>query len=102
MKINHNLYSNLAYNLAVKNLGKTKTKILVNLQNLKSMTREARLHMSNNNINKTRHAIALLTNTLASHIIVNLCLTVYKPLTPTKMFTNKKNAFDWLQQFPNQ
>ena len=25
MKINHNLYSNLAYNLAVKNLGKTKT-----------------------------------------------------------------------------
>lgn len=44
-------------------------------------------------------ALALVTNSKLSRIIANVYLTLKKPSYPTRMFTNKENAREWLKQY---
>ena len=44
-------------------------------------------------------ALAVITNSSVSKMMADLFLLVYKPPYPTKLFTNEKDAKEWIKRF---
>jgi len=44
-------------------------------------------------------ALAMITNSPMSRMIANLFFTFMPPTYPTKMFTNEKDAKEWIKQY---
>lgn len=77
--------------------------ILVNLKEINYISKEARDHFSMQNRTPGVTAIAMLIKSPSSKIIGNFFLGLNKPAVPTKLFTDKGKAVNWLQQFiPSQ
>ena len=60
---------------------------------------EAREHLRSGIIDPTRIATAVLTDRLATKILVNFFIRFNKPQTPMKMFTSENQALKWLKEF---
>lgn len=73
--------------------------MLVNLKEIKSITKEARDHFSMQGRTPGISAIALLINSPASTIIGNFFLGLNKSVVPVKLFTKEEKAITWLKQF---
>lgn len=73
--------------------------LLVNLKDIKSISKEARDHFSMRNRTPGVSAIALLIKSPASTIIGNFFLGLNKSMVPVKLFSNEKKATLWLKQF---
>jgi hypothetical protein len=90
VKIRHNL------------AGKKPYPVIIDLHNLKSITKEARDFLAKGKAVESVIAIALISRTNLHKIIGNLYLTFSKPSVPTKLFNNKNEAIAWIKQFtPN-
>ena len=72
---------------------------LVDLSDLKSMTREARLYFAGPETAKVQSAAALLIKSPLTKAIGNFFLGLNKPLIPTRLFTSETEAVAWLQAF---
>jgi len=85
---------------AIKKISKDSVyPILVNLKTIRSITKEARDHFSMRNRTPGVTAIAFLIKSPSSRIIGNFFLGLNKPVVPTKLFTDKEDAIEWLKRF---
>ena len=73
--------------------------MLVNLKEIKSITKEARDHFSMQGRTPGISAIGLLINSPASTIIGNFFLGLNRSVVPVKLFTKEAKATAWLKQF---
>ncbi len=73
--------------------------MLVNLKEIKSISKEARDHFSMQNRPPGVSAIGLLIKSPASTLIGNFFLGLNKSIVPVKLFTNEEKAVLWLKQF---
>lgn len=71
---------------------------LINMQGIKSFTKEARDYMAVEG-SACIKAGALVVNTPLSRMLGNMFLAINKPAVPTKLFTDEKQAEEWLQQY---
>ncbi|CAN5557328.1 hypothetical protein BH10BAC1_BH10BAC1_05560 [soil metagenome] len=73
--------------------------MLVNLKEIKSISKEARDHFSMQNRTPGVKAIGLLIKSPASTIIGNFFLGLNKSTVPVKLFNKEEKAVTWLKQF---
>jgi hypothetical protein len=73
--------------------------ILVNLKNIKSISKEARDYFSLRNRNSAVNAMGLLIKSPLSTIIGNFFIGLNKPVVPTKLFYTEKKAISWLLKY---
>ncbi len=76
-----------------------KTPFLVDIREMKSITREARIDGAKKEGTGFRAASALLVGSPVSKAIGNLYLGLNKPEHPTKLFTSEAEAIGWLKGF---
>lgn len=76
-----------------------KLSIIADISKVKSVSREVREYYAGKAF-KTRYtAVALLTNSSFGNLIGNFYLKVNNPLVPTKLFTSKDLAIEWIKSF---
>lgn len=73
--------------------------LLVNLKGIHYISKEARDHFSMQNRTAGVKAIGMLIKSPGSRIIGNFFLGLNKPTVPTKLFTDKDKAIQWLKRF---
>jgi hypothetical protein len=76
-----------------------KMALLMDITNLKSMSRDARAYFAQPAHTEVLHAVALLTGSLLSRAIGNFFLGLNKPAAPTRLFTDEASALAWLRSF---
>ncbi|WP_317897705.1 DUF7793 family protein [Aurantibacillus circumpalustris] len=64
-----------------------------------TIDQEARDYVKSGITDPTRIATAVLTDKLATTLLVNFFIRFNKPSTPMKMFTCEKKALQWLRKF---
>ncbi len=69
------------------------------LRKIKSITRGARQRLTQDDAAYGTKAVAFLINCKVQEILYNFFIIMHKPPAPSKMFTNKEKALEWLQQF---
>lgn len=72
--------------------------ILVDLREIKSISKEARDHFSMRGRKPNVTAIAMLVNSPVSKIIGNFFLGLNKPTVPTRLFTSQREAKNWISK----
>jgi hypothetical protein len=72
--------------------------LLVDAENFFSTTSEFRQLSASKEYTDLRLALAIVTNSMATKIIGNFFIKVNKPASPTKLFSNEKQAFEWLKR----
>lgn len=72
--------------------------ILVDLKEIKSISKEARDHFSMRGRKPNVTAIAMLVSSPLSRIIGNFFLGLNKPTVPTRMFTSEEDAIYWMKR----
>jgi hypothetical protein len=70
--------------------------LLVDLNNLIGITKEARTMVSNPDMTKTHKAVAMLVSNPLTRLIASFFLGLNKPKFPIKSFTNSDDAILWL------
>ncbi len=63
------------------------------------MSDEAKKYAAGEEALKNRVATAIVTNSITNRLMINLYIKFYKPLVPTKMFSDKDAAIKWLKTF---
>jgi hypothetical protein len=71
---------------------------LFDITKVKQTTKEARDYMANEG-NDLILASAMLINLPVLKMMANFYIMVNKPKNPTRMFTDKESALEWLSQF---
>ncbi len=80
----------------VKMFGDKDYPILVSTKNVKHITKEARDYLaSKDGCNKVK-AGAIIVDSIVMSVIANFFLQISKPLVPSKLFTNRERAIEWL------
>ncbi len=88
-----------AYERVRDRLGKEKTRVLVDMRAIKSISRDAREYYANERTASIQRATALVIKSPLSRVIANFFMGLNRPLTPTRMFTDVDEAIEWLQSF---
>ncbi len=71
---------------------------LVDISNLKSITKEAREHFGKIEDSHMK-AVALVTSSPVSTVFGNFFLRFNKPMLPVRLFSSEIQAHDWLKSF---
>lgn len=77
-------------------MGATPSLVLVDLRQLRAVTREARIHLANPDAGTAAAAVALLVKSPVSRMIGNFFLGVSRASYPTRVFDSEQDALDWL------
>ena len=80
-------------------LGKEKTRVLVDMRLIKSISRDARMYYANERTASIQRVTALLVDSPLTRVIANLFMGLNRPLSPSRMFTDQAQAITWLQTF---
>lgn len=73
--------------------------VLVDLRDVRSQTAEARAHFSGPEGRQVTAAVALLVASPLSRAVGNFYLGFNRPSTPTRLFTDAREAETWLLTF---
>jgi len=73
--------------------------ILSNIKSVKTVTKEARDFMASESGCEGVIAAAVLIDSTIGSMIGNFFIRISKPLRPTRIFTNEKDAIKWLEQY---
>jgi hypothetical protein len=73
---------------------------LFDITRVKQTTKEARDYMANEG-NELVLASAMLVTSPMLKMMANFYIMVNKPKNPTRLFTDKESAVEWLSQFAN-
>lgn len=82
--------------------GGQKSCLLMDISRLKSMSREARTYFSAPDRTEDLLAVALIINSPLSRVIGNFFLGLNKAAIPVRLFTEEKQAVDWLRPFAKE
>jgi len=88
-----------AYERVRDRLGKEKTRVLIDMREIKGVSRDAREYYANERTASIQRATALVIKSPLSRVIANFFMGLNRPLTPTRMFTDVDEAIEWLQSF---
>lgn len=87
---------------AVKRLSPGKAcPLLADARRLKKVSKEAREFYASMETGKHCSAVAIMTESKVSQVLVNFFMKINKPVYPMKMFTNEADALKWLKTFVN-
>lgn len=87
-------------NEAIRRISKgRKRPLLCDYTGIKSQTRECRAYYAGKETAQATSACAILANSTISRVIGSFYLGLNKPVTPTKIFTSKQEALEWLKGF---
>ena len=73
--------------------------LVVDISDLRTMTREARAYFTHKDHEEFLYAVALVVRSLVSRAIGNFFLGLNKPAVPTRLFTDDEDALAWLRTF---
>jgi len=76
--------------------------IFIDLRNMLSTENAARTYMASKPAQQFLSAGAILIDNQIHNLIMNLWLKIDKPFIPTKSFTDKSKALEWLEGFKVQ
>ena len=80
-------------------VGDNRVVSLVDIRQIKSVTREARTHATDESVSRFALALALIVDTPVSRVIGNFFLGINRPPYPTRLFTSEREAVNWLKGF---
>ena len=83
-------------------LGKEKTRVLIDMSLIKSISRDARMYYANERTASIQRATALLVDSPVSRVIANFFMGLNRPLSPSRMFTDRTQAIKWLETFSDK
>jgi hypothetical protein len=91
---------NDATNTRLNHLLKDKSyPLFADCRKIKSITREARERLGEKDGGIGVNAVAMLINSKIQKTIFNFFHSIYKAPVPTRLFTNKEKALEWLRKF---
>lgn len=73
--------------------------ILIDIRNIKNSTKTARQFLASEKGYEGIISAAIFINSSVGSMIGNFFILFNRPLVPTKLFSNKKEAMEWLMQF---
>ncbi|MGZ5243479.1 MAG: DUF7793 family protein [Bacteroidia bacterium] len=73
--------------------------VLIDAQNVKTITKEARDYFASDEGTKFIIASALVLDSTVGKILGNFFLQISRPKVPLRLFTNKGDALEWLNTF---
>lgn len=73
--------------------------LLVDLREIRSISKEARDHFAMHNRQPGVSAIAMLIKSPLSRVVGNFFLGINMPSVPTNLFTSEEKAIAWLKKF---
>jgi hypothetical protein len=76
--------------------------MFTDVRRLKSLTREGRQRLAQKDAGECISGVAILTNSKVQRVIYNFFNAIYKAPVPGKMFNDKEDALNWLEQFKKQ
>lgn len=76
-----------------------KRPVLVDMREVKSLSREARVYYANDETARFRSASALLVSSAVTRVLASFFLGLNKPNHPVRLFTSEDEALDWLRGF---
>lgn len=79
--------------------GGVRRPVLVDLRELRSMTRECRKYFAGPETAAAEAAVALLVVSPVGRAVGNFFMGLNKPLVPTRLFTSEPEAMVWLSGF---
>lgn len=82
--------------------GIDKTRLLVDMRQIRSVSREARTLYAGPTNALSMCAVALVTDSSASRVLANFFMALNKPETPTRVFTDTESAVAWLREHSNE
>lgn len=85
--------------LRLKMVQGVKHLVLIDAQNVKTITKDARDYFASDEGSKFIIASALVLDSTVGKILGNFFLQISKPKVPLRLFTNKADALDWLNTF---
>lgn len=71
--------------------------LLGDARDLKTITREARMHLANRVLPTNTPAMAVIVDSPLSRMWMNFFIGVSKPNTTTRIFTSREEALKWLK-----
>ena len=83
-------------------LGKEMTRVVIDMREAKSITRDAREYYAGERTCSIQRATALIIKSNTSRVIANFFIGFNKPITPLRMFTSSDEAIKWLHGFSNK
>jgi hypothetical protein len=86
-------------NVNARLVGNVRRPFLIDMNKVKSMSREAREYYAGPEPKKVITAVAILTNSSVGKAVANFFLLLTKPSVPTRMFTDFDEAKSWLMQY---
>ncbi len=72
---------------------------LIDIREVKSISREARMHYAGDENAKVLNAVAMLVDSPVSRIIGNFFIGLNKAPFPCKLFSSESAAIEWLREF---
>lgn len=79
--------------------GGKKVQVLIVGGAFTSVSKEARVFMASEESLQYSLCEAFLLNSLPQRMLINFYIRVNKPLVPTRAFSSKSEALDWLKRF---
>jgi hypothetical protein len=73
--------------------------VIIDISNIKSVTKEARNYLSQGKAIEKISAAALYTNSIIARIVANFFLGFNRPDIPIRIFTNKTEALKWAKHY---
>jgi hypothetical protein len=82
----------------IKDLGHEKKMLVyIDTYNFMSITPEARAYAATKEASEFTQANAVLADALSKKLLFNFFVKINKPIVPTKGFSSKEEAFNWLK-----
>ena len=72
--------------------------VIVDIRAAKGASKEARKFFGKKEVAEVQSACAMITGSPLTKLLGNFFIGVNKPLFPTKLFTDEKDALNWLHQ----
>jgi hypothetical protein len=73
--------------------------VIIDISNIKSVSKDARVFLSEGKAVEKISAAALYTNSLVSRIVANFFWGFNRPDIPIRIFTNKAEALRWAKNY---
>ena len=85
-----------------KLMNKKKTRVLTDITSVDQISKDARDYFANERTASIQRATLLLIGSPVSRVMGTFFLGLNKQITPTKLFTDPKEAIKWLHTFSDE
>lgn len=73
--------------------------VVVDITQLKNVSKDVRQYLSSTEAQENLSAAAMISGSLVTRTMFDFFVNFNKPVIPLKMFSNQKDAVNWIEQF---